>query len=117
MIILGINDSHDSGAAIIKDGKIVAAINEERLNRIKLPWGFPTLSIKEVFKVSKINPNDVDAIAVAVKYSKFMPRSYPTDEATLLMGSERKLVSKVSPYLGLDLGINFEYFAATAIAS
>ena len=103
MIILGINDSHDSGAAIIKDGKIVAAINEERLNRIKLPWGFPTLSIKEVFKVSKINPNDVDAIAVAAKYSKFMPRSYPTDEATLLMGSERKLVSKVSPYLGFIL--------------
>ena len=36
MNILGISTGHDSGACIVVDGKIVAAINEERLSRIKI---------------------------------------------------------------------------------
>ena len=48
MKILGINDSHDAGVTLINNNKIVASINEERLNRIKLCYGFPEKSIKEV---------------------------------------------------------------------
>jgi predicted NodU family carbamoyl transferase len=43
MNILGISLQHDAGAAIIGDGRIIAAINEERLNRQKLYWGWPEL--------------------------------------------------------------------------
>ena len=51
MKILGISDNHDSGACLIKDGKLVAAINEERLRRQKLAGGFPYLSILQIFIV------------------------------------------------------------------
>ena len=65
MRILGINHSHDAGAAIIEEGKIVAAVNEERLNRIKLYWGFPLLSVREVFRISGLKPGDIDYVAVS----------------------------------------------------
>ena len=69
MLILGIQDSADAGAAIIKDGKIIAAINEERLSRIKLHagyyYGWPFLSCKKVFDISNIKPHEIDYIAVA----------------------------------------------------
>ena len=65
MIILGISRSHEGGAAIIKDGKILSAINEERLNRIKNCWGFPYLSIPEAIRVAKIQPSDIDYVAVS----------------------------------------------------
>jgi len=45
MIVLGIHDGHDAGAALIKDCRIVAAVNEERLNREKLYMGVPKESI------------------------------------------------------------------------
>ncbi len=64
MKILGINNSHDAGAAILENGKIIAAVNEERLNRIKLYWGFPVLSIREVLRISGIKPEEIDYIAV-----------------------------------------------------
>ncbi len=63
MKILGVHNSHDAGAAIIEDGKILAAVNEERLNRIKLYWGVPELAIKEVFRIAKIEPEDIDYVA------------------------------------------------------
>ena len=43
MKVLGINDGHDSGVALVSDGKIKYAINEERISRIKMDWGFPHL--------------------------------------------------------------------------
>ncbi|MBI2546227.1 hypothetical protein HYV81_03540 [Candidatus Woesearchaeota archaeon] len=63
MKILGVHNSHDSGAAIIEDGKILAAVNEERLNRVKMYWGVPELSIKEVFRIAKVSPKDIDYVA------------------------------------------------------
>jgi carbamoyltransferase len=65
MKILGVHCSHDSGAAIIEDGKILCAINEERLNRIKLFWGFPALSLRKVFEISEISPQEIDYVALA----------------------------------------------------
>jgi len=63
MNILGIWDGHDSGAALIKDGKIVKAISEERLNRKKLYVGFPSESIK--FILNHIKKEEIDLIAIA----------------------------------------------------
>ena len=65
MIILGISLSHDAGAAIIKDGKIISAVNEERLNRVKMYWGFPELSIKKVIELANVNPSEIDYVAVS----------------------------------------------------
>ncbi len=67
MIILGVHYSHDAGAAIIKDGIIIAAVNEERYTREKLYWGFPYHSLKNIFNLAGINPKDVDYVAFANK--------------------------------------------------
>jgi carbamoyltransferase len=47
MIILGINAYHaDSSACILKNGELIAAVEEERFERIKHWAGFPAQSIK-----------------------------------------------------------------------
>ena len=65
MIILGISAYHgDSAAAIIVNGKVVAAIEEERLNRIKHWAGFPIESISYCLEAAKVEILDVDYISI-----------------------------------------------------
>ena len=62
-IILGISAFyHDSAAAILIDGKIVAAAQEERFTRIKHDSNYPYNAIEFVLKYSNIKLNDVDQI-------------------------------------------------------
>lgn len=63
--ILGINMMHgDSSACILKDGILIAAVEEERFRRIKHWAGFPILSIEYCLKEAKIKINDVTHVAV-----------------------------------------------------
>ena len=65
MNIIGINAYHgDSAAALIKDGKVLAAIEEERIRRIKHWAGFPSESIKFCLKDSGISIEEVDYITI-----------------------------------------------------
>lgn len=64
MIVLGIHDGHTAGAALLKDGAVVAAICEERLNNIKNFSGPPVLSIRKVYEIANIPPEKTDAIAI-----------------------------------------------------
>ena len=65
MIILGLNSHHaDSSACILKDGKLLAAVEEERFNRIKHWAGFPALSIQHCLDVAGCTLDDVDYIAL-----------------------------------------------------
>jgi carbamoyltransferase len=69
MYILGINGGfrqgyQDVSACIIKNGEIIAAIEEERLNRIKFsPGKLPESSIREVLKIAKIEFSEIHEIA------------------------------------------------------
>ncbi|MDX8390504.1 MAG: carbamoyltransferase N-terminal domain-containing protein [Mariprofundaceae bacterium] len=67
MIILGINDiaHHNTSAAIIKDGQVVAAIEEERLSRVKMDNSYPHRAIDEVLSIAGVTVHDVDRIALA----------------------------------------------------
>ena len=61
--ILGISAFyHDSASALIKDGKIVAAAQEERFSRKKHDSGYPFHSVEYVLKEAKIKLSDVDYI-------------------------------------------------------
>lgn len=65
MIILGINAYHaDSSAAIFVDGKMIAAIEEERFTRVKHWAGFPELSIAFCLQEAGISYRDVDYYAI-----------------------------------------------------
>jgi len=63
-IILGINAYHaDSSACIIVNNKVVAAIEEERINRKKHFSGFPTESIRGCLNIAEIKDSEVTDIA------------------------------------------------------
>jgi carbamoyltransferase len=72
-IILGISAFyHDSSAAIVIDGEITAAVQEERFTRIKNDSSFPVQSIISVLDISGIKPDDVTIVAFYEKhYIKF----------------------------------------------
>jgi len=65
MYTLGITDGQTSGAAVVQDGRILAAINEERIARIKLARGFPRESIREALRLSGVRPQEIAEVAVA----------------------------------------------------
>ena len=65
MYIIGINSHHpDSSACIIKDGKLIAAVEEERFTRIKHWAGLPVLSIRHCLNEAKIKLSEVEYISV-----------------------------------------------------
>ena len=65
MYILGINAYHgNASAAIICDGRLVAAVEEERFNRVKYAAGFPAAAIRYCLAEAGITLDDVDHIAI-----------------------------------------------------
>src|SRR5437867_4832780 len=66
MIILGINAYHgDAAAAIVRDGELIAAAEEERFNRIKHCAGFPTEAVRYCLRAAGVGIEDVDHIAIS----------------------------------------------------
>jgi len=63
--VLGIWDGHDSGAALLVDGRLAAAVNEERFSRRKLEVRFPFDSIAACLAMASLRPSHVDAVAVS----------------------------------------------------
>ena len=62
--ILGINSFHgDSSACLLCNGKLIAAVEEERFRRIKHWAGFPSESIRYCLKEAGIKLSDVNHIA------------------------------------------------------
>jgi carbamoyltransferase len=68
MIILGINGNrreHNSAAALLIDGKLVASVEEERISRIKGDNAYPSGAIAEVLAIAGVSEQDVDVVAQA----------------------------------------------------
>src|SRR5437899_6044223 len=66
MVILGINAYHgDASAAILVDGQLVAAAEEERFNRIKHAAGFPANAIRACLKLGGLKARELDHVAIA----------------------------------------------------
>ena len=71
MNILGINAYHgDASAALVQDGQLVAAVEEERFNRIKHWAGFPAESIRWCLEKGGIDAKELDHVAIS-----FNPRA------------------------------------------
>jgi carbamoyltransferase len=65
MNILGINAYHgNASAALVCDGKLVAAVEEERFNRVKYAAGFPSAAIRYCLQEAGLTLNDIDHVAV-----------------------------------------------------
>ena len=88
MKILGISAYyHDSAAALVVDGKVVAAAQEERFTRKKHDDGFPVNAIKCCLQIAGIQPAQIDQVAFYDKpflkferlletYLAFAPRGF-----------------------------------------
>ena len=85
MIILGINAYHaNAAAAIVVDGRLVAAVEEERLNRVKYAAGLPVRAMQFCLDGAGVKLTDVDHIAIPrdpwarlgtkLRYAVRMPR-------------------------------------------
>jgi len=103
--ILGIGGfSHDSAAALVCDGKLVAAIEEERLSRIKHQGGVPILAAQACLDIAGLKKDDIDHIACYMKPLKRLVRRIPY---RLMQGFRSPLFS--SAYLFYELVHNAQY--------
>jgi carbamoyltransferase len=65
MNILGINAYHgNASAAIVCEGRLVAAVEEERFNRVKYAAGFPAQAIRYCLREAGLELKDIDHVAV-----------------------------------------------------
>ena len=66
MLVLGINGcSHNTGACLVRDGELIAFVEEERFNREKHSMAWPALSIRYCLEHAGAEMKDLDAVALA----------------------------------------------------
>ena len=118
MNILGISCYyHDSSAVLIQNGKIVAAISEERLSRRKHDNGFPKQSISWCLSWANLNMKDIDLIAfyekplvkferVLAQHLETFPRGNKVFRENIPSWFSRKL--KIKETLKKDFGYDKE---------
>lgn len=120
MIILGISAFyHDSAAAIIRDGEIIAAAQEERFTRKKNDADFPINAAKFCLDAANVNFDDVDYIAFYDKplltfdrlletYLAYAPKGFMSFAKAIPVWVKEKLLQKkliIDGLNGLDRGI------------
>ena len=104
MLILGVNNGVDAGAAVIDDGRVLSCINEERLNRQKNFWGPPLLSMEAVLRNAGVEPGDIEFVAESsltsgggphLDFLEPPPMKALTEAVSLLPVAARHLVKRV----------------------
>ncbi len=90
---LGIWDGHDAGAALLQDGKILYAANEERFTKRKLEINFPNHAISAAISYAKIKHSDVDNIAYSTtEFTKTLERIFPSMKENYYKFRRRKIL-------------------------
>ncbi|MEE4311951.1 MAG: carbamoyltransferase C-terminal domain-containing protein [candidate division KSB1 bacterium] len=64
MAVLSFSSEHEAGATIVHDGKVLAAVNEERFSRVKNQDGFPHRSIESVLKIAGLSAADIEHVII-----------------------------------------------------
>ncbi len=118
-IILGLNIFHaDSSACLVIDGELVAAIEEERINRIKHYSGFPSKAIKECLILGNIKENEITDIAINTKpLSNLIPKgihylkniSFKENFAKKRFLKKKNIHKTINKYLDLNKKVKFHY--------
>ncbi len=114
MYILGINAYHgDSSACLLKDGKIINAIEEERIRRIKHWAGFPSEAIKFCLADAGITIKDVDYITIGRNPSAHLKKKFFSSLKKLInykfikdRVANIKKVTSLKSELAKGLGVN-----------
>jgi predicted NodU family carbamoyl transferase len=69
--ILGIHDGHNAAAAILHQGKIIAAVQEERLTGNKNQGGLPRQAIGDVLSMSGMSRSEIGKVALNGHYMTY----------------------------------------------
>lgn len=98
--ILSIQTGHNTTAALLQDGKVVAIVSEERFTRVKNQGGFPTESIKWLLRYAKISVDDIDAVAICGEkfVTPFTPPGASGQKSSLLPKIYGLLEYKSGPF-------------------
>ena len=114
MLILGISAFyHDAAAAIIQDGKVIAAAQEERFTRKKHDSSFPSNAIKFCLKYAGVSIDELDAVAFYDKpflkferlletYYSFAPKGLQSFVKAMPVWLKEKLFLKRTIYKELN---------------
>jgi carbamoyltransferase len=116
MYILGVSCYyHDSAVALLKDGELIAAAEEERFSRVKHDNGFPKHAIEFCLKQAGISGSDLDYVVFyekpLVKFERILmtalgtfPRSYPVFRESMVTWFNEKLW--VKSQLQTEIGVS-----------
>jgi carbamoyltransferase len=89
--ILGLWDGHDAGAALLQDGQLRFAVNEERLSRHKLDVHFPSRSIEACLSFANLPAGAIDVVAVSTfDPAKTLGRLWPASKERYYAVRRRK---------------------------
>jgi len=117
MNILGISAFyHDSAAALVRDGEIIAAAQEERFTRRKHDYRFPTQAVRSCLQAGRIDASDLDHVAFYDKpllkferlletYIAYAPRGFKL----FLMGMPLWLRQKLHLPREMDKALDHKY--------
>jgi len=77
MNILGVNFyQHNASVALVQNGKLVYAIEEERLSRIKDDGQIPVRSVKYCLSQAKLSLDDIDLITISIDFKRLLKKKY-----------------------------------------
>lgn len=108
MIVLGINDGHDAGVCLFRDGEVLLVSNEERRRNVKNHAGIPDRSIAEVFRRTGVEPKDVDLVTLSSLIRTTFPTRGKKPIYTVLHGLTSLARSEAATNLGRRLARELE---------
>jgi carbamoyltransferase len=114
MIILGVNAYHgDVSAALVRDGVLLAAVEEERFNRVKHWAGFPHAAIRSCLSMAGVSPDQIDGFAISrnprahwLRKALFVLRHRPQSAMVSDRAKNLRRIGRIGDTLAESLGLD-----------
>ncbi|MGH3550579.1 MAG: carbamoyltransferase family protein [Pseudonocardiaceae bacterium] len=97
---------HDASASLVRDGVLIAAVEEERLNRIKKTTKFPINAIRSCLASANVSPADIDAVGYYFRedyMDMVLNQLYIESPKTEIRYSRRLIEDRLRTELGWEL--------------
>src|SRR6516225_7388128 len=107
MYILGLNAFHgDAAAVLVKDGELIAGVEEERFNRVKHCAGFPAGAIEYCLRAAGIDIEEMDHIGISRDPSAHVHRKvlFAARRLAARRGNEKAQTAATSVSFGNAVG-------------
>lgn len=118
---LASNDSvsHDAAACLIRDGELLAAVEEERFNRIKQTTKFPIHAIRACLDTAGVSPREIGAVGhffTEGALDTWLTGSCLNDSRLPVRSSRELLMSRLKDAVGLEVPVEHLLFTQHHVA-